>query len=74
MYARQKDPDCFVNMEGVGARIVALGTTTISASTATSRAVSPDGETLLVVSTLVSLCSRHPLNGALEVGDEAGGW
>ena len=55
--------------KGLGVWIVTLGMTTISASTAASRVVSPGDSTLLVVSVLfVSLCSRDPFNGALEVG------
>ena len=50
-------------MERVGFRIVALGASAASTSAATSRVVSSGVRNLLV-----SLYSRNPLNGALEVG------
>ena len=63
VFTRKEDPACFVNMEGVGTRIVALGTSTISASTASSRVISSGGSAFLVASTLlVSLCSRDLFN------------
>ena len=55
-------------MERAGTRIVALGTSDTSTSAAASRVVYSGGRNLLFNSDLlVSLCSRGPFNGALEV-------
>ena len=62
MSYRQEDPVCFVDMEGIGIRIVALGESAIYTSTTASRVIYSGGKNLLVVGgLLVSLCSRCPL-------------
>ena len=55
-------------MERAGVQIVALGASSTSTSTTTSRIVSSGGRSLLVTSNLlVSLYSRDLFNGSLAV-------
>ena len=56
IYARYEDPSCFVEIEGVSVRIIALGTSTISARTTASRVVSSGSRSLMVVITLLFFC------------------
>ena len=56
-------------MESVGVRIVALGASAASTTTAASRDVSSGGMNFLVASDLlVILCSRDTFNRSLELG------